>query len=280
MYNFKRLAKFKKIERKRLYEILEKAKEGDKESKIFDIFMMILISLNVLAVILETVNSLVTKYGKVFLYFEFISVIIFSVEYILRIWVCVEDDKYKKEKNKFKARIKFILSPLSIIDLLAILPFYLPVLIPFDLRIMRAVRLFRLIRLLKVGRYSKAVTTFYKIIKKKREELLISLFIVIVLLIITSSLMYYIENGAQPEAFSSIPAAMWWGIATLTTVGYGDIYPITALGKFLGAIISILGIGLFALPTGILASAFTEEIAIEKEKKMKCPYCGKDIDLD
>ena len=151
-----------------------------------------------------------------------------------------------------------MLTPLAIIDLLAILPFYLPMIIPLDLRFIRAVRLFRLFRLFKMGRYSKAVFILKKVLKEKKEELVLIIFVIFLLLIIFSSLMYFIEKEAQPEAFSNIPEAMWWGIITLTTVGYGDVYPITPLGKILGALIAFLGIGMFALPAGILGSGLVE----------------------
>ena len=125
-----------------------------------------------------------------------------------------------------------------------------------------------------MGRYSESIKLFGKVLRAKKEELLIVVFAVFILLTISSSLLYYVEHEAQPEMFSNIPAAMWWGVATLTTVGYGDIYPITPAGKFLGAIISLLGIGLFALPAGILSSGFIEEIRRRKNKIRKCPHCG------
>lgn len=153
-----------------------------------------------------------------------------------------------------------MLTPLAMIDLFAILPFYLPMIIPLDLRFIRAVRLFRLFRLFKIGRYSKALSLLKKVLKDKKEELILIIFVVFLLLIIFSSLMYFIEKEAQPEAFSSIPEAMWWGIITLTTVGYGDVYPITPLGKILGALIAFLGIGMFALPAGILGSGLVEVV--------------------
>jgi voltage-gated potassium channel len=116
------------------------------------------------------------------------------------------------------------------------------------------------------------------VLKAKKEELYIMIFVVLIMLIISSSCLYYFENEAQPDAFSSIPAAMWWGMAALTTVGYGDVYPITALGKFFGAIIALLGIGIFALPAGVLASGFVDELQKRNARGRKCPHCGKDID--
>jgi len=249
--------------KKRLYEILEVAAIGDRISKLFDIFIMTLITLNVIAVILATVERLNLQYQYYFRVFEIFSVIIFTIEYLLRVWTCTINKNFR---NSITGRIKYAFTPFAIIDFLAILPFYLPMIIPLDLRFVRAVRLFRLFRLFKMGRYSKAVLILKKVLKDKKEELILVVFIVFILLIIFSSLMYFIEKEAQPEAFSSIPEAMWWGIITLTTVGYGDVYPITPLGKILGALIAFLGIGMFALPAGILGSGLVEAI----QKKEKC----------
>jgi voltage-gated potassium channel len=261
--------------KRRLYEILEVASPGDKLSRIFDIFIITLIFLNVIAIILETLEKLSLQFSGFFKAFEIFSVIIFTIEYILRVWSSTESPKYKKP---VVGRIKFIFTPIALVDLFAILPFYLPMIIPFDLRFIRAVRLIRLFRLFKMGRYSESMKLFGKVLKAKKEELFIAVFAVFILLTISSSVLFYVENKAQPEAFSSIPAAMWWGVATLTTVGYGDVYPITSLGKFLGAIISLLGIGLFALPTGILSAGFVEEIRKKRESEKVCPHCGEKIE--
>jgi len=147
----------------------------------------------------------------------------------------------------------------------------------------RALRLFRLFRVLKLARYSESIQTFVDVIRLKKEELMLMFFAILILLVISSSLMYNAEHEAQPEAFSSIPAAMWWGIVTLATVGYGDVYPITPWGKFIGSIVVILGIGLFALPTGVLASGFSEVLAQKKREHKDhfvCPHCGRYIDED
>lgn len=138
-------------------------------------------------------------------------------------------------------------------------------------------RIFRIFRLFKIARYVEALSFITRVFKKKKEELVISLIFTLFLLIIAATLMYYVENEAQPENFASIPETMWWGIATLTTVGYGDIYPVTPAGQFLGGVIAIIGIGLFALPTGILASGFSEEIASTKQQQDCCPTCGRPL---
>ena len=263
--------------KRRMHEILEIAEEGDRLSRAFDIFIVALIALNVIALIVATVPGL-SPYSRVFRVFELASVIIFSVEYVLRIWSCTESAEHK---HPIKGRIRFSLRGMMVIDLLAILPFYVALLVPaaavVDLRFLRAVRLMRVFRLFKLGRYSSALRTLGRVFRSKKEELGVAIFAVLVLLILASSLMYFAENAAQPEAFPSIPAAMWWGVAALTTVGYGDVVPMTELGKALGMIVSVLGIGLFALPAGILASGFASEVGREESEVERCPYCGKEI---
>lgn len=199
---------------------------------------------------------------------------VFTLEYLLRLWTCTVDTRFH---GAIKGRIRFAATPFALVDLIAILPFYLPMFLPLDLRFIRALRLFRLFRILKMGRYSESLKMLGNVLREKKEELLITIFVVLILLVISSSLMYFIENEAQPKAFSSIPSAMWWGVATLTTVGYGDVYPITPLGKFLGAIIALLGIGAVAVPAGILTSGFAGKIHEKYGKRTICPHCGKDI---
>jgi len=255
------------IAKKRTFEILENINEYGRWGKIFYISIFALIILNVFAVIFESVNSLESRYGYYFHLFEMFSVLIFTIEYLLRIWVCTTVPKYKH--NVF-GRIRFIFSFFAVIDLLAVLPFYLPMFLPVDLRFLRVLRL---MRIFKLGRYSQSFDILMRVFKAKKRELLITFFILIVLLIISSSLMYYAENKIQPENYSNIPSAMWWSVSTLTTVGYGDIYPVTLIGKLLASIIAILGVGMFALPTGILGSAFIDEL--QKKEKGVCPHCGK-----
>jgi len=263
--------------RKRVFEIIEKAKKGDRYSKVFDIFISCLIITNILAVILGTVKRIEPPLHRFFEIFELISIIFFTVEYVIRIWTCVESEKYK---NVISGRIKYTFSFMALIDLVAILPFYLPFIQGIDLRFVRVLRLLRFFILFKLGRYSKAIITIQEVLKNKKEELTISLVLVSILLVFSSSIMYYAENRVQPEAFSSIPATFWWAIVTLTTVGYGDIYPITTLGKILGGFIALLGIGMFALPTGILGAGFVERIQKDKKSKtIKCPKCGSTIDI-
>lgn len=260
--------------KKRAYDILMVSKNPGDLSWYFDIFIITLIILNVIAIILESVVSIKSTYSGFFKIFELVSVIIFTIEYLLRIWTATENPKYG---TRFFGRLKYAATPLAIIDFLAILPFFLP-LIGVDLRSLRILRLFRLFRLFKISRYVKALSLINQVFRDKREELVISLVFTCLMLLVTSSVMYYVENSAQPENFSSIPQTMWWGIATLTTVGYGDVYPITMLGKLLGGVIAVLGVGLFALPAGILASGFSDVISKRQEEPQKCPHCHKEIE--
>lgn len=259
--------------KRKIYNILETSEKKGDLSWWFDVFLITLILLNVVAIVLESVKSIRTAYQDFFYYFEVFSVIFFSVEYVLRLWVANETPAFKKP---FIGNIRYALTPLSLIDLLAVLPFYLPF-FGVDLRSLRMLRLFRLFRFLKIVRYMKALSLINEVVKEKREELAISTLFTLFMLLITSSIMYYIERDGPSDAFTSIPETMWWGIATLTTVGYGDVYPETGMGKFLGGIIAILGIGLFALPTGILASGFSEQIAKTKETTITCPNCKFEI---
>lgn len=256
--------------KERIFTILE---PGDKGSHPFEVFITALIVLNVIAVILQTVEWIYAQFFAIFDAFEVISVAIFTAEYILRLWSCTVDPRFK---DPLAGRIRFAFKPLTLIDLLAILPFYLPMILP-EMRSIRAIRLFRLFRILKLARYSRSLNTFMDVLRLKKDELEVMLFALIVMLVVSASVVYQLEHDAQPEAFSSIPAAMWWGVVTLATVGYGDVYPVTPAGKLVGSIVVILGIGLFALPTGILASGFSEVLSSRKskgERIVHCPHCG------
>jgi voltage-gated potassium channel len=260
--------------KRRTYYILNPAEaSGTKWDKTVNLFIVTLIILNVIAVILETVESLYSKYTSYFKTFEYISIIIFSVECALRIWSCTISEKYK---HPFKGRLKYIFSLASIVDLLAVVPFYLP--IACDFRFIRIFRLIRFLRFFKLGRYLNATKVISRVFSAKKNELVLCLIITFCLITVASSMMYFIEHEQQPDKFSSIPETMWWSVTTLTTVGYGDVFPITTLGRILTAFISILGLGMFALPAGILASGFADEFHKIKEKdKNCCPHCGKKI---
>ncbi|MFT2008447.1 ion transporter [Pontibacter sp. 13R65] len=257
--------------RKQIYYLLSVAKKKGDASWWVDLFLIALISLNVVAIVLESVEPIRRQYQTLFERFELFSIVIFTLEYVLRLWTANENDKFRQPVI---GNIRYAFTPFAVIDLLAILPFFLPFL-GVDLRIIRMMRLFRLFRLFKIARYVNALRVIQKVLDDKREELLLSIVFTFFLLLFTSTIMYYVENEAQPDAFASIPETMWWSIATLTTVGYGDIYPLTPLGKLLGGIIAVLGIGLFALPAGILASGFSENLGKEIYQEGACPHCGK-----
>lgn len=210
--------------------------------------------------ILSTVKSIDAAYGTYLQQFEQVCLIIFTIEYLLRLWCCVESPKYN---GSVRGRLRYASSLSGIVDLVAILPFYVS-LVNSELIFLRSFRLLRLLRLFKLARYSQALQSLKKVVFDAKEQLLSTLFIVFLMLIWSSSLMYFIEHKAQPEVFSSIPMTMWWGVATLTTVGYGDVYPITPLGRILGAIVAVLGIGMFALPAGIIGSGLLKEISEKK----------------
>jgi voltage-gated potassium channel len=263
--------------RRKTYEILKVSTRKGTLSHAFDVGLIVLILLNALALILETVESIYRPFRAFFYYFDLFSILFFTVEYGLRVWTIPEHPRYR---HPVGGRLKFIFSPLALIDLLAFLPYYLPF-VGVDLRFVRMLRIFRLFRVFRVSRYLKAFDLIRHVFRQKREELFISLVFVAFILVVTSCIMYFVEHEAQPRAFSSIPATMWWGVATLTTVGYGDLYPITPLGKFLGSLIAILGVGLVALPAGILASGFSEEMSKRTHRHQQhdgvCPTCGQEI---
>lgn len=267
--------------KKRIWSIVEATEDETRFRKnldYFDWFIFVLILLNALAVILETVDHIDAAYGTYFLLFEIFSVFVFTFEYIVRIWACTSQPEYRRP---FWGRLKFALTPLAIIDLLAILPFYLAF-TTLDLRFIRTLRIFRLLRVLKLVRYSKSISLFGTVLRNRKEELIVTASIVVILMVLSASFIYFAEHGAQPEAFPDIPSSMWWAIVTLTTVGYGDVFPVTTLGKIFAAFIAVLGIGMFALPTGILGASFVEEL--EKRRRLKtaeknvCPNCGERLD--
>lgn len=266
--------------RSRVWKALEKSQDGDVLSKVVDVFILSLIFLNVVAYVLESVGWVYEAYGGAFGAFELFSLVVFSVEYGLRAWSCTADPRYR---HPIRGRLRYMSTPLALIDLIVILPLFVIIsrvwTVGFDLRVLRSLRLLRIVQLAKTGRYSRSLRLLGRVVTSRREELLLTLGITLILLVICSTLMFYVENGAQPDRFTDIPSAMWWGVATLTTVGYGDISPITPLGKLIGAIVAMLGIGLFALPAGLLGSGFIEELDCQrKASPATCPHCGRDID--
>lgn len=245
---------------------------GGRAGYLTDWFIMTLIAVNVAAVMMGTVDWFAARYEQPLRAFELFSIAVFTVEYAGRIWSIVENPSYD---GIVSGRVKYAARPLLVVDLLAILPFYLAFFgVAGELRFLRALRLVRFLRLLKLARYSESLQSFTDVLKDKKPDLVVAAFANTMLLVVTSSAMYYVESQAQPETFSSIPEALWWGVITLTTVGYGDTVPVTPMGKFLGALTAILGIGLFALPASILASGFLEAA---RDETTECPHCGEEI---
>lgn len=259
--------------RQRTWEVIEGAQPDDAASRIFAIFILSLISLNVLAVVLGSVQSIQARFSGYLDLFEIASVAVFTAEYFARLWSCTADTRFQ---HPIVGRLRFVFQPMPIVDVFAVLPFYLPF-CGVDLRSVRVLRLLRLVRMAKAGRYYSSLTLIKQVFRSRKEELLLSCALMGMLLVVSSSVLFYCENEAQPSAFSSIPAAMWWAVATLTTVGYGDVYPITSIGKCCASVISILGIGMFALPTGILGAGFVEAVRNSKACPATCPHCGKEI---
>lgn len=268
---------YKTIKR-RVFAVIQPSGSHGKAATVFDWTIITLIFVNVLLVILDTFSGIPGSVRRVFSAVEVVTIVIFTAEYFLRLWTA---DFLYPDAGRVKARLRYALSFMAVIDLLSILPFYLPFIFPIDLRALRMVRLLRLFRLMKINRYTNSLSSVGWVIRRKASQLLSSLFVVIVLIVIASILMYGLENEAQPDVFQNAFSGLWWTIATLTTVGYGDIYPITTLGKLLGEVIALLGIGLVAVPTGIISAGFMEDITQDKDEDKKekhfCPYCGHDL---
>ncbi|QCE42660.1 ion transporter [Psychroserpens sp. NJDZ02] len=261
--------------KKKIAKYFDDEKGNAKGEDLLDYFISVLILINVLAIILESYKEIYTTYKTFFTLLELFTIIVFSIEYVVRVWV---SDLIYPTLSPTRARLKYVFSFMGLVDLASILPFYLPFIVTLDLRIVRLLRLFRLLRVLKLNRNFKSLAVIRSVIVKTKNEILVSAILVFILLIIASTLMFYIENKAQPEAFENIGQSLWWAVATLTTVGYGDIYPITGLGKIMSAVIALLGIGFVALPTGIISSAYIEEIRSQKQsEKCVCPHCHKEI---
>jgi len=224
-----------------------------------DFALMTLISVNCVFSMLESVERLSMVHGRVFHDFDNISVAIFSIEYWLRLWTAVEMEKFK---DPFWGRLRYLVTPLAIVDLLAVLPFYLGLIVQFDLR---ELRVLRLLRVFKLSRYSNAMGIMNAVLRQEARSMGTVMFVFIILLVFDASLMYLIEHPVQPQVFSDVPTALWWGVETMTTLGYGDMVPQTPLGKLLGGLTALLGVGMIALPAGIMASGFTEQMRLRRE---------------
>lgn len=231
-----------------------------KSNILFDKFIYILIIANVIAMILESHVSIRSVYGSYFHIFEAISIYIFSFEYLYRI-------RLSFQEKRMKGVYKYVFSVYGLIDLISILPFFLNQLVKVDGRFFRILRLFRLTRIFKLGRGSSSLKLFIKALNGVKNELKFTLFLSLLAILFSASAIYYLEHEAQPEKFSSITESMWWATVSLATVGYGDVYPVTAGGKIFASIISLIGIGIVAIPTGIISASFVEEIHNQRKGK-------------
>lgn len=250
--------------RYKIYALVNETPTSGNLHHIFDMFIVTWVILSVLAVILESVQSIYYELHSEFVILDTIAVAIFSTEYLMRIYSAPEDPKFK---GWFKGRLRYSFRPTSIIDLLAILPFYLEHLLHhlFDLRFLRV---FRLMRLLKLARYSGATQSLFTVIKREWPVMKAAVFILLLLVMLAACLGYVFEHEAQPDKFENIPQAIYWSVITLASVGYGDISPITPAGRAVTIVIALLGIGIFAIPAAILSSALSDQLRIERESMM------------
>ena len=245
----------------RVLEILEPGRSGDWASKACDYFIAALVILNILAVTLESVSDFPVNYARQFYFVESFSVVIFSVEYLMRVWAsAAKHDAGGRILGS--VRLGYIFSFSGLIDLVSILPFYLQALFPgLDLRVLRTLRL---LRIFKLSNYNTAIEDLFSAIYEERKSFFAAFYLLVIAFVLTSSLIYFAEHRAQPDKFSSIPDAMYWSLITLTTVGYGDVSPVTWIGKVISVITALMGVSVVALITGIIANAFSNQIARRK----------------
>lgn len=247
--------------REKVAQCLDAGESDDIIVRAVDVFLIILIGLNVIAIILESEAGFHKQYETLLYRFEVFSIVVFTAEYILRVWSCVASRK-QYAHNPVRGRLRYMLTPMALVDLVAIVPFYLAFFIPIDLRFLRVLRL---LRVFKLTRYSRAMHVLLSVLKEEASSLAAAFSILFVLLILAASGIYLIEHDVQPDSFGSIMSSMWWAMATLTTVGYGDVTPITTGGRFFGGCITLIGMGMVALPAGILASAFSDQLHRRRE---------------
>lgn len=247
--------------KERVYEIQEVTDPEDRVAEAANLIMLLLVVSNVAAVVLETVESIDLVYKDLFHYFATFSIVIFTIEYLLRVWSCDVDPKYRQP---ILGRLRFALTPLALIDLMVILPAYAIMAFPSDHQLFRSLRLLWTFRLLKLRRYSESLETIENVIRAQQRELFMSFSAILFFMVLSSTVVYFLEHDAQPQRFPDIPATMWWAVLTMTTIG-DNFYPITPLGKLVGGLIIILGVATFALPTSILTSGFVEELQRKRE---------------
>ncbi len=242
--------------RKRVYQVLEQGPVGDRLSSAVDRFLVLLIVVNLLAAALESMPQYQTRHAALFALVEYFSLVVFTVEYGLRLWCAVEHGPHQHLAAR-RARMKYALGTSGIIDLIAVLPFWFAVFLPGDLRF---VLVFRMVRFFKIARYSPAMRSLLDVLYTERRALFGCLVIAIGSSVVAASLMHLAEGKVQPDKLGTIPDALWWAIVTIGTIGYGDVVPVTALGKLIATGTIFAGLVMMALPVGIIANAFAEQI--------------------
>jgi voltage-gated potassium channel len=252
--------------RNRIYRLLETGEQADLGSRLVNAFLVALILSNVMAVILASMDSFAAAYVDSLRAFELISVAVFTAEYLCRVWTSVEEAGAEGRRSPLRTRLRFLASPGALVDLVAVLPFYLVTLGMLAGVDMRILRLLRLVRLLKLARYAGSLSLLAQVLRENARNFSAAIGMLLIVMLLAATGIYLFEREAQPEDFGSIPSAMWWAFATLTTVGYGDVTPITPLGRVFGAAITVVSVGIVALPAGLLASSFSERLRQKSDK--------------
>ena len=259
------MTKFDQLERA-LYYIVDEKDEHNRLSKGFNYFLMALILLSVGEMALETDKDIYVPYKTYFHIFDFFTVIVFTVEYVIRVMTAHLHPE-NANKTRWQSIRSYVFSFAGIIDLVSIIPFYLD--LAFDGRVFRTLKLLRLFRVFKIARYNESMKDVIDVIRAKSSEIGVIMSVIIIIMIISSFLMFYAEHKAQPDAFPNVLGCLWWAVVTMTTIGYGDVYPVTEYGKIIGSVMALLGIGLVAMPTGIISAGFLEKVNERREKKAK-----------
>ena len=242
--------------RRRISEIIEVGSSADFISRAYDIFSTVMLLINLSATVLYTFDYMELNFGPLLLATEAVTVAFFAVDYVLRLWTA----RFTRQgKGSEKAVWKYIFSFTGIVDLLSFLPHYLPIFFPSGATFFRMFRVIRIFRLFQINAYYDSLNVITQVISSKKQQLMSSVFIIFVLMFASSLCMYSLEHEAQPEVFQNAFSGIWWAVSTLLTVGYGDIYPITTLGQIFGILISFLGVGMVAIPTGIISAGFVEQ---------------------
>ncbi|MBO4809401.1 MAG: ion transporter [Lachnospiraceae bacterium] len=247
--------------KERIFNIIQIGTKDNLLSRSFDYFIVIVIFLNLFATLFSTYKES-ERYSEVLYAIELVTSVIFTIEYILRVWTA--EYLYPGE-SKIGSKVKFIFSFYGIIDLLTFLPFYLPLFFPAGAVAFRLLRVIRIFRLFKINTQYDAFNVITSVLKEKKNQLISSCVMILILMVASSLCMYSVEHDVQPDAFKNAFSGIWWSASTLLTVGYGDIYPVTTIGKVLAIVISFLGVGMVAIPTGIISAGFVEHYSLISE---------------